>query len=400
MEIHGERLYSLKNTIQKHLFIVSVLFLFLSACASAPKPKEAEVFFPSPPELPRIQYLTSLTGEKDIARKKSAFEAFITGSSASDRRLDKPYGIATWGGKIYVCDLNQGVIIFDLAKRTYGGLQGAQGMGKLVQPVNIRIAPDGLKYVSDPVRSEVVVFDKNDFYVGSFGMPGTWKPVDAVPYQDELYVADIENSRIVVMDRKKGTVNRYMGNTGDPAGVLSRPTNISFNSLGHLFVSDAGRFQIMQYDRDGHFLGSIGGLGAESGRFARPRGIALDRKDDLYAVDAAFGNVQIFSPEGYLLLFFGTTGYNPGDMNLPSQIIMDYDDIPYFQKFADPNFEIDHLIIVANQFGSKMIGIYAAGKERGKQYPSDAELLKLLKERMQKALQERVPENKSEPTSK
>ena len=62
----------------------------------------ATVFYPDPPELPRIQFLTSFTGAKDIETPKSAFAAFVTGEKESGKRLDKPYGIGIYKGKIYV----------------------------------------------------------------------------------------------------------------------------------------------------------------------------------------------------------------------------------------------------------------------------------------------------------
>jgi hypothetical protein len=379
------------------IYIIIFVFSLITGCATTQQKELPNVFFPSPPEPARMQFLTYLTGEKDIAGKKSAFEAFVTGAGESKRRLDKPYGVAVWNGKIYVSDVNQGVIIFDLEKKAYGELQGAQGLGKLIQPVNIRIDSDGTKYVSDPIRGQVVVFNKNDFYVTAFGSPNEWKPVDAVPYEELLYVADMKNAKIVVLDKKSGSLVRQFGQEGELSERLNRPTNIAFDSEGHLFVSDAGRFQIVKYDRDGHFLGMIGVLGTESGTFARPRGIAIDRENRIYAVDAAFANVQLFNKDGNLLLYFGKSGYLPGDMNLPSQVVVDYDNIRYFQKYVDPHFMVKYLVIVANQFGNKMINIYAFGKEQGKKYPTDAELLEALKEKLKKAEKEKPQEINQAP---
>jgi DEAD/DEAH box helicase domain-containing protein len=43
--------------------------------------------------------------------------------------------------------------------------RGAVGPGRLTQPVNISIEPDGTKYVTDPVRGQVVIFGKDDNYL-------------------------------------------------------------------------------------------------------------------------------------------------------------------------------------------------------------------------------------------
>jgi DNA-binding beta-propeller fold protein YncE len=305
--------------------------------------------------------------------------------------------VAIWDGKIYVADSNRGVFFFDLVKKKFDQLPGAHGLGQLNQPINIRIAPDGIKYVADPVRGQVVVFDKNDLYVNAFGNPGTWKPVDAVPYGDDLFVADMKNFEIVVLNRKDGKQVRRFGLGEDLAQKVSRPTNLVFDREGRLFVSDIGVFKVLKFDRDGHFLGAVGEMGRESGTFSRPKGIAIDREQRLYVVDAAFSNVQLFNKDGNVLFAFGVTGKRPGDLDLPAQVIVDYDNIKYFQQYVDPKFDVENLVIVANQFGDKMINVYAMGKERGKHYPTDVELLEQLKERLKKAEKEKPAEKKGEP---
>lgn len=384
----------MRNSMKKYCILI--ILALLSGCASAPEKKIAPVFYPPAPELPRLQFLKSLSGENDIVAKKSAFQAFITGVRESSRGVDKPYGVAINKGKLYVCDVNQGLIVFDFDKKTYGEYPGSQGQGRLVEPVNIRIGTDGTKYVTDTVRGQVVIYDKNDFYINAFGDPESWKPVDAVPYQDEIYVADIKNGEIVVLDKNTGKVVRKWGQEGEPVAHLVKPTNLAFNSEGHIYVSDIGRFQIVEYDRDGHYLGKFGDIGTESGFFARPKGIAIDDKDRIYVVDAAFGNVQLFNKAGRILFYFGQTGIGRGDMNLPAQVVIDYDNIRYFERYADPKFMIESLIIVTNQAGHNPLNIYALGRERGKHYPTDAELMKELKTKAQKSDKGQAPANKPE----
>jgi hypothetical protein len=375
--------------------LIAIVLAFASACATPPKPQEGKVFYPDPPDLPRLQYLTYLTGAKDVESEKGAFEAFVTGVKESGNRLDKPYGMAIRDGKIYVCDVNQTVMVFDLVKKTYDSFQGAKGPGKLVQPLNISIDRDGTKYVTDPVRGQVVAFDRNDIYLTAYGLPGKWKPVDAIPFEERLYVADIKNGEIVVFDKKKGSILKRFGQAGDVNETLYKPTNLTFDQEGYLYISDAGKFQIFKYDRDGHFIRAFGKLGDAPSTFARPRGIALDRAKRLFAVDAAFDNVQVFNDQGQLLMFFGKAGRGPGDMFLPAKVVIDYDTIPYFQRFADPKFNIEYLVFVTNQFGDRMVNVYGFGKERDVEYPSEKDLMKQAEERLRK-MQEEEPKKVEE----
>lgn len=345
-----------------------------AGCASAPRAaRESAVFFPPPPELPRVQYLTALSGSKDV-ETQSRFDRFVVGENP-DLRLDKPYGVAVHDGKVYVCDTNATVVVFDLANRRFGVMGGAaEGPGRLVQPVNISIDRDGTKYVTDPERGQVVVFGADDRYLRAFGTPGTWRPVDAVAYEDRLYVADIANRVVRVLDKATGEPLRTIGDRGGPDERLGGPTNLAFDRDGHLYVSDYTGFRVLKYDRDGHYEATFGRAGANLGHFARPKGIALDRDGRLLAVDASFSNVQIFDRLGRILMFFGQGGERPGDLLLPAKVTIDYDHLRYFERYLAPDFEPDYLAFVTSQFGPRRVHVFAVGKRRGVRYPTDEEL--------------------------
>jgi DNA-binding beta-propeller fold protein YncE len=369
----------MKNHYQNRFntYFAVALILLSAGCASAPDVKQqASVFYPEPPELARLQFLKSFTGSKDIVPERSSFSKFVTGAQEVVVKLDKPYGVAIRDGKIYVCDSNQTVMVIDLEKKTFLPLQGAQGRGKLIQPLNISIDKDGNKYVSDPIRQQVVMFDKNDLYVKSFGPVEGWKPIDAVVYEDKLYVADIKNRDVKVLSLENGEIVQRLGSSGEPKDRLGLPTNLAFDKDGFLYVSDAGRFQIVKLDRDGNLRSTIGSHGSQLASFARPRGITIDKENRVYAVDAAFDNVQMFTKDGQLLFYFGKPGNNPGDLFLPAQVAVDYNNISYFQSYVDPKFEIEALVIVTSQFGDRLVNVYGLGKEKGKTYPTEEELKK------------------------
>jgi DNA-binding beta-propeller fold protein YncE len=368
-----------------------VALSLLAGCAPAVVERKI-AFFPPPPELPRIQYLTSFRGRKDI-ETQTAFNRFVVGEK-KDVRVDKPYGVAIHQGKIYVCDTNGTVVVFDLERKTFEPLQGATGLGALRQPINISIDAEGNKYVADSARGQVVVFGPNDAYLKAYGTPDRWRPVDVVPFGNEIYVADMANGLVHVLDRQSGETVRTIGDKGEPAERLDRPTNLAIDTEGTLYVTDVGRFQVIQFDREGRFKAAIGKLGDNLGHFTRPKGIALDREGHVYAVDAAFNNVQVFSREGRLLLFFGGTAAEkdaPGALLLPAKVAIDYDNLRYFQSFVDPKFEAAYLVLVTSQVGDHPVSVFAYGKEKGKTYPTEAELLELIQERQKKETEKPKP---------
>lgn len=359
-------------------------------CSAPQKAQRATLFYPPAPELPRLQWLTSFTSARDIEPEKSSFNRFVVGEEKVVRRIDKPYGVAIFDGRIYVCDTNQTVMVFDLRKGAFGRLAGAQGPGRLVQPLNISIDADGVKYVTDPLRGQIVLFDRDDRYLRAYGAPGGWKPVDAVVYGDQLFVADMKQASVWVLEKNTGRVVRRIGREGQPAERIYMPTNLAFDRDGTLFVADTGKFGILKYDRDGGFKGAIGQLGTRPGSFVRPKGIALDREGRLYVVDAAFNNVQLFNPDRLLLMWFGDfgqTGLGAGNLFLPAKVVVDYDNVGLFQRYAAPGFEIEYVVLVTNQFGDHMVNVYGFGKQQGKIYPTDAELRQQIEERVRQMRQ-------------
>jgi sugar lactone lactonase YvrE len=360
--------------------LAALVLLLVAGCSAPQRQKPPAIFFPPPPELPRIQYLTSFTGLKDI-EKQSAFNRFIVGEKRNVQ-VDKPYGVAVYDGKIYVCDTNNAAVaVFDLKRQAFEALKGAIGPGKLVQPINISIDAEGNKYVADPVRGQVLAFDRNDEFVKAYAAVGAWRPVDAVAFEQRLYVADVANGLVKVFDRQSGEMIKAFGDKGAPSERLDRPTNLAMDAEGDLYVTDVARFQVVKFDRDGHFKLAIGQPGDNIGHFARPKGIAVDRQGHVYVVDASFNNVQIFNEDGRVVGFFGHGGENPGDFLLPAQVAIDYDNLEYFRQYVDPNFQAEYLIVVTSQFGPRRVNVLAFGREKGKTYPTEAELLKLIDER-------------------
>ena len=104
------------------------------------------------------------------------------------------------------------------------------------------------------------------------------------------------------------------------------------------------------------------------GHFARPKGIAVDREGRIYIVDAAFENVQTLNNDGTPLMFFGQPGDRRGNINLPTDIVIDYDNLEYFQRYAEPGFKLEYVVLVASQFGINKVVAFGFGKMEGMDY--------------------------------
>ena len=353
--------------MKKRALILSMLIICMG-CASAPeKPAvpPTAIFYPALPQRPRLQFLLSISGERDLGKKQSAFREFFFGKH-QDQLLGKPYDVAARKGKIYIMDrMYKKVVILDLAGKKMSFLDD-RGIGKLSDPAGIWVSEEGIKYVADMHKKQVVAFDKNDHFLRTYGSQGIFeKPVDVAVYGKRVYVVDMDKEQLFILDRDTGQVIKTIGEKGE----FFKPSHVTVGPEGNVFITDAFNFLIKKFSSEGKLLDTIGFHGDQIGGFVRPKGVAVDKNHRLYVVDAAFENVQIFDEQGRLLLFFGGPGNSPGNLYLPAGIAVDVDNVSYFQKFAYPDFKLEYLVYVTNMFGKNMLNVYGFGHWIGESIP-------------------------------
>lgn len=371
----------------------AALLAVLAGCEAPPQRASAPAtFYPAAPQAPRLQFLVGYSGEQDLGGTPNKFAAFVVGKEPVRKPINKPYGLALHDGKIYVCDTGSAAIdIIDLRTREFRYFTPG-GEGKLVTPVNIAIDHDGTRYVADPASGQVLIYGRDDSFLGaigervsgkgrahspasvapvraeSTGSEAEMKPTDVLVAGDRLYVADLKNHYVRVYDKAKRqllfTIPRAPA-TADAQSKLFAPANLAVDAQGRVYVSDLGAFRILQYSPDGQFLRQFGrGVGDKPGEFARPKGVAVDREGRVYVVDAATQVVQIFDPDGRLLLFFGDRqGSTPG-LDLPAKVVIDYDHNALFASHVAPDFQLEYLVIVTNQFGEHKVSVFGFGHKK------------------------------------
>lgn len=336
-----------------------------TSCAPGPRDPlsgETLIVFPPPPDTARIQFLTRISGSDDVVRKRRSFWRLLVGDddeASAARPIIKPYGLSVHRGKLYICDsILAGLEIVDVGEGTFEYFT-PRGEGKLEKPINCFVdKTDGLLYVADTERRQVVVFDESQRYVTSFGEMQGMRPTDVFVEGEQIWVVDLAGRQVRVYDRiSKQLTASFPNLPPDTPGVLYSPTNL-YVTADRVYVTDFGDFKVKIYTRDGEFLGSVGSYGRQLGQFVRPKGIAVDRDLNLYVVDAGFENVQMFNRDGQLLMFFGGRYEGPGDMWLPAKVVIDYDNLPYFERYVDPRFRLKYLIFVTNQYGPDKVSVY------------------------------------------
>src|SRR3989344_8156008 len=162
---------------------------FLGACAHRADKVET-VFYPMPPEQPRLQFLVSLTKEEDFG-ESSAFREFLLGKQEEGKRLARPYAMAHEKGALYIADKTiRKIMIVDLEKRNFDYIRDTKG-GALQDPSGIFITPDGYKYVADSARGQVVVYNERNEFHRAYGAENQFRPVSVAAHGNNVYACDL-----------------------------------------------------------------------------------------------------------------------------------------------------------------------------------------------------------------
>jgi sugar lactone lactonase YvrE len=356
--------------------------LLLSGCASDQTCRyisKTPIFFPPPPDEPRIQYLTGINSTDDIGEteKQSTLSLVVTGKEQPDilKKIGKAFGIVPYKGKIYVAEgLTRRITIISPMSGTIETPGGANTpKGSLSYPVNLTLDDDGNLYVADTARREIVVYDSAGNFKTSFGkgIDPKSKITDVKIYKGKLFALDMGTNRVRVLDRMTGEQLNEFGGSDKAEQGLRLPGNFTIDPDGNLYITNIGSNMVIKLDQDGNFLGSFGGIGDQFGQFSKPKGVAVDKDKRIYVVDGGTNVVQLFDDQFRLLTYFGWPGLPFGSLNGPAGIAVSTENIEFFQKFAAPGFKLESLIYVVSQFGQEFciprISIYGLGQMEKKE---------------------------------
>jgi sugar lactone lactonase YvrE len=360
---------------QKSLFHTGLVVIFTSSlsliftgCQGPAKSElqtqetEKKIFYPDAPDKPKLQFLKSISKEEDLGaeeKKNSAFQTFIVGEEEPVPKdvIAKPYGLALYEGKLYICDVEKKLAEeLDLKEKTFVYLTKER---RMVNPVNICIEK-GRKYITDSTGGKVFVFDKDNKLATILGRDLKLKPIDIAVRGKRCYITDMNSHQVVVLDTINGEEIMRFGKAGDGDGQFALIGDIALDKEENIYVTDKALGKVTKFNSKGIFQKTIGKVGDGIHDFVRPKGIDIDKEGRIWVVDAAPEIAKVYNPEGQLLMFFGFPGNEPGNMNLPASITIDYENVDLFKEYFAESADIEFLVLVSNQYGAK-INIYGFG---------------------------------------
>lgn len=308
---------------------------------ASPPPTPAELFWPLPPDPPRVRWLAAysdMAKVKNPTAKKTGWMDKVTGNKTIEEKLElrKPYGITTDGrGRIYTADTELRVVfVIDPAahsvERREGNSRAPMGM-----PVGVAVDAEDRLFVSDAELHSVICFSPAGQPIARFGTTNLGRPggIALDRGRNRLYVADAKESRVAVFDTVSMKLVTYIGSPSKLGrrdnGTFLAPTNVALDRKGMIYVSDTWNYRVQIFTPEGKFVRTFGAQGDRPGEFIRPKGIAVDSENHVYVADAEFNNFQILTAEGQPLLAIGTLGAEPGQFALIAGLYIDAKDQIY-----------------------------------------------------------------------
>jgi DNA-binding beta-propeller fold protein YncE len=313
-----------------------------------------------------IGYLMSVSGSRDDKIILVAGGGIAgDGNQAAMAQLRTPFGVGFDGtGNLYVVEYTgqrvrridaKGIIstVAGTGQKGAGGVGGPAIKAELDAPHSLAVMPNGDVLVADTMNNRVCRIDsKAGQYTviagtGEKGFSGDGGPATRArfgniycaaldPRGERLYLADLDNRRIRVVDLQTGVVTTLAGNgqKGVPEdgaeaakAPLVDPRAVAVDSKGNVFILERGGHALRVVDRQGKIrtiagTGKAGAIGdggdARLATLNGPKHLCIDHDDNVIIADTENHLIRKVIPsEGKIVRVVGTGKKGSGGIGGP-----------------------------------------------------------------------------------
>ena len=187
---------------------------------------------------------------------------------------------------------------------------------------------NGDLWVADTTDNQIVEITPNGTHVSTYGgsQSFTKAPFGIAADSTGIYVADTYNYRVFKMSRggtKQWTQGSACGQTfGRPRGLDVADTGAG--GAGELYVADTDHSRIVVLDPStGSCLRSFGSAGPNPGQFRAPRSVTGDGGSGIWVAEAQAPRLQHLTRVGVSLGTIGSYGSGPGKFRAPACVFLD-----------------------------------------------------------------------------
>ncbi|MEN8146984.1 MAG: 6-bladed beta-propeller, partial [Campylobacterota bacterium] len=229
------------RSIKKRFGIIMTLMLLIGA-AGLHGAKEKKLVWPTAPDPAKIEFVAMITKAEDLKIEKGFFSKiwdFVAGNE--ERILVKPFGLyADDEGRVFVTDTAAKALFFFDPKNNKTEIIEGSKKKSFQSPMDIAGDDRGNIYVSDSVLATIFVFDAKGEFLREIGSSHKLHRPTGIAVNktlERLYVVDSLVSQIKVFSLK-GKFIKTIGNYGADKGEFNRPTFLTIDDEGTLYVSD------------------------------------------------------------------------------------------------------------------------------------------------------------------
>ncbi|MDH3353646.1 MAG: tetratricopeptide repeat protein [Chromatiales bacterium] len=303
-----------------HKILITILTLFLFACAGTPElPPSSSLanvdFISDVPMGKGVKllhwsenrfYVAQEDGSVEVLDKNGRKLATLPSkNSRGERILEQPEAIALFKETIYVVDSETELVaMFSRNGELKGTFGGRGGDMQLNNPHGIAIY-DGIVYVADSGNSRIQLYGINGVFLTVLDInenKHNQKVAEKskIPFQlDEpidieldalgrIYVLDKDDSLVKIYSQSGQYINK-LPNSGEPIAI-----NISESGI---FVANIASYTINKYNFDFRLDSTFGSKGKGRAQFMSMSGLAIDGKKKVFVGDSKANSIHLFSTE-------------------------------------------------------------------------------------------------------
>ena len=230
--------------------------------------------------------------------------------------------------------------ITTVAGNGIAGSRGVDGLGtdaRLHSPEGLAFDSEGRLYIADTGNDRVLRLNVRNGVIRAIteqGLPGSNSTSTvatfnsptalAIDSADNLYIAEMEDHRIRMMDLDVGGVSTVAGDgsagfTGDGSQAtrakLNKPEGVAVDADGNIFIADTGNRRIRRVDFGTGIISTIAGDGrrgyagdggpAIEASLVVPRRVAVDAEGNVFISDALDHRIRAIKPDGTMTTVAG-----------------------------------------------------------------------------------------------
>ena len=222
--------------------------------------------------------------------------------------------------------------------------QRGKDLGEFKSPRGLAIDSNDAIYVIDTGNDRIQKFDVNGDCIktsenectawgttgsssGSFNHPAK----ASIDNDNNIYILDIENHRVQKFSSSGNFLTEW-GNYGSSDGEFYQPVSIAYNNIGFgtIYVLDKiKKLRLQQFNKNGAYLKTIDlKIPKElEEAFTKPTDISFDNEGNLYILDQENSKIFKFKSDGTYINSWGKKGRGRDQLLNPMAILAYNDDI-------------------------------------------------------------------------